>query len=97
VRGSVCGRDADVAEIAGAVAGGDVHAATERDGEVRVVAADAGAFLQGLPRRAGGPSGLIVEGDVIVYVVADRLHPASAGGRRTELLPRDLGQPIRLA
>jgi hypothetical protein len=34
-------RNADVAEIAGAVARWNVHAAAERDGEMRIVAADA--------------------------------------------------------
>ena len=42
VHGIVDRRDADVAEIAGAVARGDVHAAAERDREVGEVAADAG-------------------------------------------------------
>ena len=40
--------NADVAEIAGAVAGRDVHAAAERDGEMGEVPADADAFVHGV-------------------------------------------------
>ena len=38
-------RNADVAEIAGAIAGGDVHAAAERNGEMGEVPADPDAFV----------------------------------------------------
>ena len=47
--------NADVAEIAGAIARGDVHAAAERDGEMGEVAAYADAFahrIAGAARRA---------------------------------------------
>ena len=43
-------RNADVAEIAGAVAGRNVHAAAEGDRQMRVVAAHAFAFLETPPR-----------------------------------------------
>ena len=50
-RRAVRRRHADVAEIAGAVARRNVHAATERDGEVRVVAAHAGPVVDRPPMR----------------------------------------------
>ena len=47
-------RHADVAQVTGAVPRGDIHAATEGDGEVRVIAADAGPLLESLPGRLRG-------------------------------------------
>ena len=46
-------RNADVAEIAGAIAGGDVHAAAQRDGETGEVAADADALVHGIAGATG--------------------------------------------
>src|SRR5262249_43274540 len=54
-------RYADVAEIAGAVARRDVHAAAERDREVREVAADAAPLDHHLGRGLGGAGVLIAE------------------------------------
>ena len=73
-------RHADVAEVAGAVARRDVHAAAERDGQMREVAADALALVEGLPRRLGRARVLRSRSDVAVDVVADRLHAPRAVG-----------------
>jgi|SRR3954467_3354649 hypothetical protein len=59
-------RRADVAEIPGAIARGNVHAAAERDGKMGIVAADALAFLISLPRRFAGACVLVSESDVMV-------------------------------
>ena len=42
---------------------------------MRVVAANAAAFLVSFERRSGGAGVLIAEDDVIVHKVADSLHP----------------------
>src|SRR5206468_3776184 len=47
---------ADVPEIAGAIARRNVHAAAERDGEMRVVATHTLAFIEDLPGRHGPTS-----------------------------------------
>src|SRR6185436_13208232 len=72
---------ADVAEVARAVAGGDVQAAAERDRKMRVVAADALAIVEHVPRRLGRARVFVAEGDVLVDEVADRLHARPAEGR----------------
>src|SRR5262249_47874989 len=54
----------DVAEIAGAIAGRDVHATAECDGQVGVVAAHAGAFAERLPSRLGWARVVVAEGDM---------------------------------
>jgi len=54
-----------VAEIACAVSRGNVHAAAERDGKMRVVAADALALAEYLPRRHGRARMLVTERDVV--------------------------------
>ncbi len=66
----------------------DVHAAAERNGEVRIVAADALALLVSLPRGLGGARMLVAEGDVAVNEIADRLHPRPAERRLLEQLAR---------
>src|SRR5260370_157947 len=55
------GWHADVAEIAGAIARRNVHAATEREGEVRVVAPQALAFIERLPGGFGRARMLLAE------------------------------------
>src|SRR6201993_2699650 len=71
-------RHADIAQIARAVSRRDVHAATEGDGEVGIVPADAGAIAVSFPGRPGGARVLIAEGNVLVNVIADGLDPAPA-------------------
>src|SRR5208337_1412064 len=57
------GGNAYVAEIAGAIAGGNVHAAAERDREVREVAADADAFVHGIAGATGRARIRVTEAD----------------------------------
>ena len=91
------GRDADIAEIAGAVAGRNVHAAAEGDRQVGVVAAHAFALLERLPGRSRRSRILVAERDVAMDPVADRLDAPGAGRRVAEQVPGDAGQPIGLA
>ena len=88
-------RDPDVAEVAGAIPGRNVHAAAEGDRQMRVVAADALALFERLPRGSRRSGVLVVERDVAMDVVADRLHASGAGGRSAEQIPRDAGQAGR--
>src|SRR4029453_227479 len=90
-------RHADVAEIAGAIARRNVHAAAEGDSEVGVVAAHASALLVGLPRRLGGAGMLVAELNVVMDEIADRLDAPPTCGRVAEQAPGDLGQAVGLA
>ncbi len=83
----MAGRHANVAQVAGAVARRDVHAAAQGDGRVGEVAAHPAAFLQRLPRTLGGVGELVAEGHVGVHVVADRLHPGPPGRGTAEQVP----------
>ena len=62
-----------------------------------IVAADALAFLIGLPRRLAGAGVLISEGDMMMDKIADRLHPRPARRRFLEQLPGDVRKPVGLA
>src|ERR1700733_11743963 len=84
-------RRADIAEISGAVAGRNIHAAAESNGEVGIVAADTFALIVDLPRRHGGAGVLIAERDVAMNEITDRLHARPARLRVLEQLPRDVG------
>jgi len=63
--------DADVADVAGDVAGGDFHAAGEGDGEVLVVAADADALGEDVHGGHGRARLVVVEGYFFVDPIAD--------------------------
>src|SRR6266480_4638819 len=89
--------DADVAEIAGAIACRNVHAATERDGEVRVVATHTLAFIERLPGGFGRARMLVAESDVAMDEIADRLDARPPGWRLPEEIPGHLGQAVGLA
>src|SRR4029450_4528642 len=72
---------ADVAEIAGAIARRDIHAAAERDGKMREVAADAAPLGMAFGGRAVTARMMVAEFDAPMHIVADRLHalPATLG------------------
>ena len=77
-------RKTDIADIAGAIARGNVEAAAERDREVREVTADANALGIGLGCRAGGACVFIAENEVVMHEVADGLDPLPAERRMLE-------------
>ena len=89
--------NADVAEIAGAVARRDAHAAAQRHGEVREVPADAAPLAERLPCGPGRPGRRVVERDVVANEIADRLHPRPTQRRVAEQMPGCLGEVIGFA
>ena len=77
-----------IASIDVTVAGRNVHASAKRDGQMRIIAADAGALTKGLQRRPIGPRLLVVEAEMLVDEVADRLDSRPAGGCRIKQMSR---------
>jgi hypothetical protein len=67
-------RHADIAEVAGAVARRNVHAAAQRDREVSEVPAHAASLVMNILRRLGRAGVGVAENDAIVDIVADRIH-----------------------
>jgi hypothetical protein len=55
----------DIAEVAGAVSSRNIHAAAEGDGEMRIIATDAGLSLKSLRGTASGAGVLVVEADSV--------------------------------
>jgi hypothetical protein len=89
-------RNADVAEIAGGVAGRDVQAAAECDGEMGEVPADADAFMHGVAGATSWARVGITEPDFGVNEIADRLHTQGAG-QLSELRPGEIGELVAIA
>src|SRR5215831_14745904 len=90
-------RHADIAQITGAVACRDIHAAAEGYGEVRIIAADASAIAVGFPGRPAWARVFIPEGNVLVNEVADGLDAPPTDRRLPEQRPCNLGEPVGLA
>src|SRR5690606_32935272 len=97
VHGRGVARHADVAEVAGGVARGDVEAAAERDGEVGEIATHADAFLPGVEGGAGGAGLLVIEAQVFVDVVAHGLHAIPAGADGAEARPGEGAEVVVFA
>jgi hypothetical protein len=74
VHGGRISWNADVAEVARAVAGRDVHATGQRHSKMGEVPADAAAFLMTLRRGAVPARVMVAEFDAVVGVVTDRLR-----------------------
>src|ERR1700743_2801871 len=76
------GWDTDVAEVARAVAGRDVHASGKRHGQMGEVPADAATFLMALRGGTGAPRVMVAEVDAVMGIVTDCLRslPASLDG-----------------
>src|SRR5258708_30028513 len=81
------GWNADVAEVARAVAGRDVHATGQRRGKMGEVPADAAAFLMTLRRGAVPPRVVVAEFDAVGGVVADRLRSLPSASDAAEERP----------
>ena len=71
--------------------------AAEGDREMREVAAYAALFAIGLGGGAGRPRQPVVEGDVIVHEIADRLNARQAKRRVAEQPPRLVRQQVAFA
>ena len=63
---------------------------------MRVVAADAGPLVESLRGAAGGAGVLVVEGNMVMNVIADCLHARVPWSRAAEELPGRLRQQIGL-
>src|SRR6202034_3071877 len=87
----------NVAEIPRAVARGNVHAATERDGEVSEIAADADALAHRIAGAARGARLWITEPEMRVNEVAYRLRAPPAARYKVELRPREIGEIVAVA
>ena len=89
--------DADVANVAGDVTRGDVHASREGDGEMLVVATDADAFGEDVHRGLGCARHLIVEDNFLVNPIADGGGEAPAGAEMAEEVLSDAAEAVDLA
>ena len=92
VHGGVHGRYADVPEVAGAVASGDVQAAAQGERQMRVIAAHAPPFIESLPRGLGGAGALIVKGNVLMHEIANGLHPRPSSWSLAKRSPGEIKQ-----
>src|ERR1700687_5043902 len=72
-------RHTDVAEISGAVASRNIHAAAEGDRKMRKVAAHAFSIVEGLQRRLGRAGVLVAELEMLMNEVANCLYAWPAG------------------
>jgi hypothetical protein len=90
-------RKADVADVAGTIASWDVEASAKSKRQMSVVATHAALFLKRLGSRTRRARVLVAEGDMVVHVVADRLHAGPAQRRCSEEAPSHVGETIRLA
>ena len=91
------GGNAYVADVAGDVAGGDVHAAGECDGEVLIVAADADAFGEDVHGGFGGASHLVIEDNFVVNPIADGGGEGPAGAEMAEEVLGDAAEAVDFA
>src|SRR5271163_3237277 len=63
-----------VSQVSGAVTRRNIHAAAESDGQMREVAADAHTLVKRLPSRSRRARSLIIESNMIMNKITDRLH-----------------------
>src|SRR5580692_830664 len=90
-------RSAHISQISRAIASRNVHAAAECDGEMRIVPAHSDSLFIRLRGTARSTRTLIVERDVLVDVVADRLHAPPAWPSGLKQSPGCIRQKVRLA
>jgi hypothetical protein len=77
---AVWGECTDVTQVPSAVACRNIQAAAECDGEVRVITADAGPFIESLPGCLRGAGVLVTKDDMLMDEIADGLDASPSGG-----------------
>jgi hypothetical protein len=97
IHGAIRGRDADIAEVAGGVARGNVEGTAEGNGEMLKIAADANALGVNAQRRAGGTREFIAEGDVAVDPIANRQDAGPSFRHDSEQFYRGVHEEIDFA
>src|ERR1700690_3823918 len=97
IQGRRAGRHADVAEIAVAVARGNVEATAQRDRQMGEVAAYADTLGQRVVCCARGPSFGVAEPEAPMNEVADRLHPRPPAIDAAEARPGEIREQLGLA
>lgn len=90
-------RLADIAEIAGAVACRDIHAAAEGDCQMREITANPMSLGKGLGCGAGRARVFVSEADMAMHEGANGLYPRPARLGIPEQPPGFLGQEIGVA
>ncbi len=88
-------RNTDIAEIPVHITGWNVEAAAECQRKVGIIPTDTHTLLKDIKGRARGARLLIVEPNMPVHEIADRLHPAPARRQGTEKGPRRFGSSGR--
>jgi hypothetical protein len=87
-------RHAYIPQVGGAIAGGDIEAATKRDRQVRIVATNALALIESLPGSLRRTGVLIAECNVLMDIVTDGLNPPPAERSVSEEFPGDVGKQV---
>ena len=90
-------RHTNVSEVTSAVARRHIHAAAERNRDVREVSADAPTFGMRLPRRLGRARVLVSEREVVVDVISNCLDQWPSLSHISKLGPSQFDKEIRLA
>ena len=85
-------RDADITEIAGSVTCRNIHAAAECYRQMREIAADANPLVKGIERRAVSASFEVIELEMAMDKIANRLHPSPTRWRISEGSPGKIKQ-----
>jgi len=86
------GGDANITQIARGVARGDIHAAAQGNREMCKIAADANPLAKTVERRAIGASFQVIEAEMAMDEVANRLYPCPSSGSGAEGLPGEVKQ-----
>jgi hypothetical protein len=86
------GRHANIAQIAGAIASRDIHAAAQRHSEMREVATYTYSLVKSIERGSIIASVSISKRKVAMDKVADRLRSVPPGSSGSKCLPRKVGE-----
>ena len=87
----------DVPDVAGDITCWNIHAASQGDGEVLEIAADANSLDEHIRGGLGGSCGIVVEGDFVMHPIADGYRPFPSGLGGSEFTVGDSTELVNLA
>ena len=85
-------RDADISQVTGYIARGDIHASAERDRKVCEIAANSDPFAKCIEGCPGRTRLQIVKTEMVVYKIANGLDSTPSEGSVSKRLPGEIEQ-----
>jgi hypothetical protein len=90
-------RLSDVPDVTGSIACWNIHAASQRDGDVLEITADTNSLNEDIRGSFGRSRGVVIKSDCVMHPIADGYRPCPSGFGGSELTVGDSAELVDFA